>query len=135
MPNRSLTDEQHVCQGGRFCPVCLHRIIKYGDIHHSGAVFLQRASCATCGAKWEDKYDLMGYINLEAPPLPPQGITSHIHCTAVITASDGHESLVPVDFLVLHEYGRLTEDPILRYARDIVGFVRIHEITRVEVLS
>jgi hypothetical protein len=108
--------------------------LEYGDITYDSAHW-QEVRCATCGAEWQDEYKLAGFVDLVPPDSPPYGITSHVHCLIVIAGSDGHQSLLPVDFLVLHEYGRLTEEDILRYAQDIVGFVRIHEHTRTEVLS
>jgi len=133
MPNRFLSKTDYARLGGRFCPVCLHRTVEYSSMTF-GSDRWQQAWCATCQAEWQDEYKLAGFVDLVAPPSPPRGVISHVHCTVVIADSDGHQSLLPVDFLVLHEYGRLTEEDILRYARDIMGFGRIHEHTRTEVL-
>lgn len=131
-PAYALTPAQYARFGGQFCPVCLHQTLEYGDTDEAAKE--QQVWCTTCRSEWRDRYEL-SFVDLVVKPLPPRGETSRIEAKIVVADREGNESSFPTSFLVLHEYGNLNEDAILRYARDIVGFVRIQEHTLTEVLS
>ena len=60
-PHPEPSQQQYVHRGFNTCPQCGNHAIRGGDIEVAGNTAHQGVSCETCGAAWNDLYQLVGY--------------------------------------------------------------------------
>lgn len=61
-----LTEKEYVENGGMICPVCESGYISsIVPLDYDVGIAWQEIKCNSCGARWTDKYNLVGYSDLE----------------------------------------------------------------------
>ena len=57
-----MTEKEYVESGGAECPFCRGGDIGGDDLEWFDGAMSQEMHCLHCGARWLDKYDLVGFI-------------------------------------------------------------------------
>jgi predicted Zn-ribbon and HTH transcriptional regulator len=59
-----LTPDEYTEDHGAFCPACQSNEIEGGAFEADANCAWQHVRCRSCGAEWNDTYELTGYANL-----------------------------------------------------------------------
>lgn len=59
MPN--MTNKEYVAKCGNECPFCGGSEIQSSSPEFDGSSCWREAQCDSCGAEWQDIYELVGY--------------------------------------------------------------------------